>query len=262
MGRAYAVASGKGGVGKTTTVANLGAALAAGGHETVVVDADLGMGNLAGALGVDPDAGPTLHDVLAGTATVDEALREGPAGLSVLPGSLGLDAFGGADPTNLTAALDALDAAWVLIDTSAGLSHDSVEPIDVADGALLVSTAQTGALGDTSKTREVAERVGTPVVGVVVTRVTPETDVADVGERLGVPVGGPVPEDEAVSAAAETGDPLAVVDPDTAAARAYRRIAADLADDGTIAPSDDAEVDADAAGDDGGRSGFLGWLLR
>ncbi|MFD1595558.1 AAA family ATPase, partial [Haloplanus litoreus] len=56
MGRVYAVASGKGGVGKTTTVANLGAVLAEAGHETVLVDVDLGMGNLAGALGIDADA--------------------------------------------------------------------------------------------------------------------------------------------------------------------------------------------------------------
>jgi septum site-determining protein MinD len=124
--RVYAVASGKGGVGKTTTVANLGAALAAGGHETVVVDADLGMGNLAGVLGVDPGDGPTVHDVLAGRVTADDAVREGPVGLSVLPASDDLDDFGAATPSNLTTLLDGLDAETVLVDTSAGLSHDSV----------------------------------------------------------------------------------------------------------------------------------------
>jgi septum site-determining protein MinD len=267
MGRVYAVASGKGGVGKTTTVANLGAALAAGEGDAVVVDADLGMGNLAGVLGVDPGAGATLHDVLAGTATVDEARRPGPAGLSVLPGSADLDAFGGADPANLPSVIEELDDRWVLIDTSAGLSHDSVEPLAVADEVLLVSTPERGAIEDTSKTREIAGRVGTPVAGVVVTRVTPETDVPAVGDRLGVPVRAGVPEDAAVSTAAEAGDPLVVAAPDAPATRAYRRLAADLADDPSLAPADDAASadgeDGTEANDGGGeRSGFLRWLLR
>jgi len=264
--RVYAVASGKGGVGKTTTVANLGATLAAGGHETVVVDADLGMGNLAGVLGVDPDDGPTVHDVLAGRATAGDAVREGPSGLSVLPASDALDDFGAANPGNLTALLDQLDAETVLIDTSAGLSHDSVEPLRIADEVLLVSTPEQGALGDTAKTRDVAERVETPVAGVVVTRTTPETDVASVADRLDVAIRGSIPDDPAVSAAAEAGVPLVVDAPGAPATAAYRRLAADLTGDESLdrgEPSDDDDATAadDAATEDE-RTGFLRWLLR
>ena len=71
-GHVYALASGKGGVGKTTSTINLGAALRAAGHDTVVVDADLAMANL-GAM-VDVLSGPTLHDVLAGAAALHAAL--------------------------------------------------------------------------------------------------------------------------------------------------------------------------------------------
>lgn len=288
MGRVYAVASGKGGVGKTTTVANLGAVLAAGGHETAVVDADLGMGNLAGVLGVDPDAGPTVHDVLAGTARADEARREGPVGLSVFPASDDLDDFGTADPANLSALLDGVDAETVLVDTSAGLSHDSVEPLRIADEVLLVSTPERGALGDTAKTGEVADRFGTTVTGAVLTRTTPETDVTAAGERLDTSIRGTVPDDPAVSAAAEAGEPLVVAAPDASVTDAYRRLAVDLTGDDAFAPTDDSdagdgagaaatgggtvddaavEVDgseaAAATDDDGGeRTGFLRWLLR
>jgi len=278
--RVYAVASGKGGVGKTTTVANLGAVLAAGGHETVVVDADLGMGNLAGALGVDADGGTTVHDVLAGRATAVEVRREGPVGLGVLPASDSLDDFGAANPSNLRALLDGLDevgAEVVFVDTSAGLSHDSVEPLRVADEVLLVSTPERGALGDTAKTRDVAGRFGTPMAGAVVTRVTPDTDLDAVADRLGVPIRGSIPDDPAVSTAAKAGDPLVVAAPDAPATDAYRRLAVDLTGDESLAPT---EEDGDGAGDpsvgdDEGRdddpgptdegderTGFLRWLLR
>jgi septum site-determining protein MinD len=272
--RVYAVASGKGGVGKTTTVANLGAVLAAGGHETVVVDADLGMGNLAGALGVDAADGPTVHDVLAGRATATDACRDGPVGLRVLPASDSLDDFGVANPSNLATLLDGLDAEVVLVDTSAGLSHDSVEPLRVADEVLLVSTPERGALNDTAKTRDVTGRFETPVAGAVVTGVTPETDLDTVADRLGVPVRGSIPDDPAVSAAAEAGDPLVVAAPDAPATDAYRRLAADLTGDESLAPAAESDDVADAetedegddttADDDGNeqRTGFLRWLLR
>jgi len=263
--RVYAVASGKGGVGKTTTVANLGAALAAGGHETVVVDADLGMGNLAGVLGLGDD-GPTVHDVLAGRTTATETVREGPVGLSVLPASDDLEDFGAANPTNLATLLDGLDAETILVDTSAGLSHDSVEPLRVADEVLLVSTPEGGALGDTAKTRDVVDRFETPVAGVVVTRATPETDVETVRDRLGVPIRGSIPDDPAVSAAAEAGEPLVVAAPDAPATDAYRRLAADLTGDESLAPAEDGDG-AEPAAEDGEtdedeRTGFLRWLLR
>jgi len=268
MTRVYAVASGKGGVGKTTTVANLGAVLARAGHETVVVDVDLGMGNLAGVLGIDVDTGATLNDTLAGTADVAAAVREGPVGLSVLPASDDLDDFGAADPEGLPRVLEALDADVVLLDTSAGLSHDSVEPLRVADEVVLVSTAERGAIGDTAKTREVADRFGTPVTGVVVTRTGTETDAASVGDRLGVAVLGSIPDDPAVAAAAADGKPLVTAAPSSPATAAYRRLAAALTGDDSITVTTDEPtsptgpedvVDAEAiAGDDGGSADWDG----
>jgi septum site-determining protein MinD len=162
----------------------------------------------------------------------------------------------------------------VLVDTSAGLSHDSVEPLRIADEVVLVSTPERGALNDTAKTRDVAGRFETPIAGAVVTRVSPETDTHAVADRLGVPIRGTIPDDPAVSAAAEAGEPLVVAAPDAPATDAYRRLAADLTGDGSLAPTgedgtadpaavaadeSDAETAADAENE---RTGFLRWLLR
>lgn len=232
MARVYAVASSKGGVGKTTTTANLAATLAATGYDVAVVDGDIGMANLGNQLGIDVD-GATLHDVLAGTATPEEATYEGPHGLSVVPGDTALTAFSDADVTHLGGVLGSLaDRDFVFVDTGAGLSHETALPLGLADEIILVSTADRDSLGDTEKTRELAERLGVEVTGVVLTRVaeTPD-DVAP----LTVPILGTVPEDSVLRAANDAALPVTLHDPDAPAAAAYRGIAGSIAD-GPVRP--------------------------
>ncbi|MDS0297594.1 cell division ATPase MinD [Halogeometricum sp. S1BR25-6] len=230
MGRVYAVVSAKGGVGKTTTTTNLAAALAASGADVAVVDGDLGMANLAGSLGVD-SGGATLHDVLAGEADLADATREGPHGMTVIPGSPDLDAFARADPEGLRGVLDALRAQYdyVLLDTGAGLSNDTVVPLTYVDEALLVSTTGRDALGDTEKTRQVAERLGIHVAGAVITRAEPDSPQnAAVGETLKTTVLSSIPRSDVVRDAGDAGEPLTTYAPGSSAAAAYRALAADL----------------------------------
>ena len=108
MGQVYAIAGGKGGVGKTTTTANLAAAFAAAGYDAIAVDADLAMANLGPMMGVDPGAGPTIHDVLAGEAALEDAIRTTDHGVDVVPGDRSLDGFAAADPAGLRGVVDAL----------------------------------------------------------------------------------------------------------------------------------------------------------
>ena len=234
MGRVYAVASGKGGVGKTTTTVNLGAALAAAGHEVAVVDADLGMANVAGAFGVELEpSAATVHDVLAGEASVADATYEGAGGVSVVPGSDDVTAFARSDPEGLDDLLDALsDYDFVLLDTGASLTHVTVRPLAIADEVLLVSTTERAALGDTDRTREVTNRVGGSVVGAVLTRVDPANPNAEeVTATLDAKVLEVVPEDPAVGESMAAGEPLELRAPQSQAAAAYRRLAALLSGD-------------------------------
>ena len=223
----YAVASAKGGVGKTTTTAAIATILADSGADVVAIDADLGMANLAEALGVSVE-GVTLHDVLAGEASPREAVHEGPVGLRVVPGAVALDAYAAADPSGLREVVDAFeDADFVFIDAGAGLSHDSTLPLGLADETLLVSTPERSALGDTEKTRQLTERLGGSVAGAAITRLDPATAASDapidaVEQWLDAPVVGRIPEDVAVLRASESSDPLPLLAPDSAATRAYR----------------------------------------
>ncbi|RDI71578.1 cell division ATPase MinD [Halopelagius longus] len=259
MGRVYAVVSAKGGVGKTTTTTNLAAALAAAGANVAVVDGDLGMANLAGALGVVPTE-PTLHDVLAGEADVSEATQEGPHGMAVVPGATDLDAFARADPEGLRAVLSELAERhdYVLLDTGAGLSNDTVVPLTYVDEALLVSTTGRDALGDTEKTRQVAVRLDVPVAGAVLTRVDPEDpNVATVEEQLDAEILQAIPDETVVRRAGDAGEPLTTFAPGSSAAAAYRALAADLTGESVPQPdaAPEATGEADGPTDDGSAAG-------
>jgi septum site-determining protein MinD len=248
MGRVYAVASAKGGVGKTTTVANLGVSLAAAGRRVALVDADVGMPNLGRMLDVAPD-GPTIHDVLAGEADPLDAVYVGPEGVSVVPGTTALDAYAGADPRNLRGVVDpvAADHDVVLVDTGAGLSHDSVLPLGLADAVLLVSTASPDALGDTEKTRQLAERLGTPVAGLILTRIDTDTERVDadaLAADLGVDLLAVVPENGSIADGSAAGAPVVTSDPDSPAAAAHRALADALAAHALEGTFDEAAVAA------------------
>ena len=231
-GIALAIASGKGGVGKTTTAVNLGAALVESGHEVVLVDVDLGMANLGAMVGLaHPEA--TIHDVLADRAPFEDALHEG-GGLTVLPGSTDLDHFADAETRSLERLVNTLKSRFdvVLLDVGAGLNRDIAMAIQASDGVLLVTTAELPALTDASKTGELVERLDVPVVGAVFTGTGggPFDDVESVATALGTTgkVTVSVPADNHVRECVRKGMPV-VFDAEAApAAVAYRRLASSL----------------------------------
>ena len=252
MPTVYAVASAKGGVGKTTTAAGLATALAAAGESVVAVDGDVGSPALAATLGVEPGA-TTLHDVLAGRAAPTTAVVDGPAGLRVVPGDPSLEAFAAADPAGLEAVVTAFeDASSVVVDTSAGLTHATARVLALADETLLVTTSDPRSVTATETTRVLTTRLGGHVTGVVLVRAGNEmkrvddaaeaeqvddaaeaeqVDDAAETERvdgLETPVLERIPEDPAVGAAVAAGESLLTFDPSATANRAYQRLAATL----------------------------------
>lgn len=218
------VAGGKGGVGKTTTAVNAGAALQEKGHDVVVVDADLGMANLGAMLGIEHET--SLHEILAGDSVVSEALTDAPNGLTIIPGEQSLDAFADADPAKLRQVIKTLRNAYdvVLIDTGAGLSHEVAVPLGLADGIILVTTPDDVAVGDTDKTAQLADRIDGDVVGAVLNRVTRHTDVAQIADRLGFQLLAVVPDDQK----ATIEEPLVINTPESPAAEAHRQLTDNL----------------------------------
>jgi len=240
-GYVFAVASGKGGVGKSTTTANLGVALADDGFDVAVVDVDLGMANLAGLLGVDADV--TLHDVLGGEASPADAAYE-TNGLTLVPGSTDLDQFARADAKSLHRVVEYLreDNDVVLLDAGAGLSYDIAMAMSVADGVLLVTTAELNSLTDATKTGKLVGKLDKPVVGAVFTRTGDGgfDDVEGIAAALGTTdaVTVSVPHDDAVKLAVRKGRPVVSLKPESPAARAYDRLAAKLADSVGMEPAE------------------------
>lgn len=218
-GTMYAVAGGKGGVGKTTTALNLAAAFEADGADTVVVDADLGMTNLGELAGIENDR--SVHEVLADEATVEEALVEGPGGVDVLAGEYDIDAYKRADPARLRDVTEQLRAEYdvVVADTGAGLSHASLVPYGLADGVVLVTTDDDVAVADTDKTAEMVRKVDGTVLGTVVTHTDDEDAAEAVSEETGEPLLETVPDTDLAGE-----EPMVTTAPDSDPAAAYERL--------------------------------------
>lgn len=123
--RVISVTSGKGGVGKSNVVVNLGLALAQRGLRVLLIDADLGLGNLDILLGLTPQF--TLQDALASQLKLSEVMVDGPGGLKILPASSGIADLAILDEYQKLFLLNEMDhytedVDVVLIDTGAGIS--------------------------------------------------------------------------------------------------------------------------------------------
>jgi septum site-determining protein MinD len=262
------VAGGKGGVGKTTTAVNVAAALEEQGYDTVVVDADLGMANLAAMVDIDPE--DSIHAVLAGSTTVSAALTEVQGGITIVPGEQSLEAFADADPAKLKKVIKTLRNAYdvVLIDTGAGLSHETTVPLGLADGIVLITTPDDVAVGDAVKTAELADRVGGEVLGTVINRTTTETDVEEIDGKFDSKLLAVIPDD---ITATET-EPLVLNTPDSPTAEAFRGLTDllvgvffegdEIADVETVMDPewfvDEEEVEEEEDEDDSGGFGLFG----
>jgi septum site-determining protein MinD len=232
MFRAYTITSGKGGVGKTTLTVNLGISLSLLDRETYILDADIGMANMALILGMD-EVPVTLHEVLAGKADIEDAIYEGPAGVKVVPSGISLQGFQQADPDKLRDVMHKLvdRCEFLLIDAPSGISKEGVVPLSVADQVILVVNPELASMADALKTKILCEVMGGNVYGAILNRAGQEhTELRShsVEDVLGVRVVDVVPEDASVRKAAAYKTPCVLKYPNTDASRAFKRIAAQM----------------------------------
>ncbi len=160
--RVFTVASGKGGVGKTSLVVNLGLALTRIGCRVVIIDADLGLANIDVMINTVPKY--NLADVVNGSKNLQEIIIKGPLDLKIVPGGSGLFDLANLDRVKRTTLLEQFgeleeEGDFILIDTSAGISRNVVSFVGAADDFILVTTPEPTALTDAySMLKVISER--------------------------------------------------------------------------------------------------------
>lgn len=232
MTRIITIASGKGGVGKTTFVSNLAAALAGFKKSVITVDGNLTTANLGIHLGI-PLYPVTLQDVLNGKARLNDALYYHPSGFTVLPADISLRKLRLADSRELVDVFYKLVGScdFILVDSAAGLGKEALSALEAADETIIVTNPELPALTDALKLRNLAEKYGTHSLGVVVNRVRGkkhEFSLQAVEDFLETPLLGKVPEDAEVSKALSKKQPVVNHSPYSPASQHIMSIAARL----------------------------------
>ncbi len=233
MTRIIAIASGKGGVGKTSLTTNLGVALAKMGKSVILIDTDMQMANLGLMLGMEGRP-ITLQDVLAGEASLTDAIYDGPSGVKFVPAGLSIEKFRRIDEDKLTDVVKELaqKADIVLLDTPAGIGPDVLATLHSATEVLVVTMAESIAVADALKLIMIAERrLGLDITGVVVEMykgMKQEMTSKEIQKALQTEVITSIPEDPHFRECSLEGNPVVIKHPTSNAGKAIINLAAKL----------------------------------
>ncbi len=202
MAKIYAILSGKGGVGKTTTAINLGTSLNYLGEDVIIIDGNLTTPNIGIHLGA-PIVPTTLNHVLNGQAELEEAIYEHESGTKIIPASLSLKESEKINYKKLVDIAKKLKklTTYILIDSAAGLGEEARSTMIAADEIIIVTNPEMTAVTDALKTIKLAEEMGKPIAGIIITRYSGDrTDmsISNIKDMLETPIIGIIPEDESV----------------------------------------------------------------
>lgn len=233
--RVITITSGKGGVGKTTIVANLGVALAMRGQRVVVIDADVGLRNLDMMMGLENRIVYDLVDVIEGRCRLQQAMVRDRrlSELYLLPAAQTRDKSA-VQPDDMVRVCESLREQhdFILIDSPAGIEQGFRYAIAPADEILIVTNPEVAAVRDADRVIGLVEADEKGHPSLIINRVRPEMvqrgemlDVADVVELLAIDLVGIVPEDEAVLVTTNRGRPLALSKDSSLAGRAFHNVA-------------------------------------
>jgi septum site-determining protein MinD len=238
MPKVLVVTSGKGGVGKTTSAAALGAALAQSGQSVVVVDFDVGLRNLDLVMGAERRVVFDLINVVQGVAKLSQALIRDKRveTLWLLPASQtrDKDALTEDGVARVIADLKA-KFDWVICDSPAGIERGATMAMRFADTAVIVTNPEVSSVRDSDRIiglldakTERAEKGQRIDKHILITRYDPARaargemlNIEDVLEILSTPLIGIIPESEEVLRASNLGSPVTLCNPASAPARAY-----------------------------------------
>ncbi|NCC81151.1 MAG: septum site-determining protein MinD [Clostridia bacterium] len=230
MGEVIVITSGKGGVGKTTTTANIGTALAKLNHKVVLVDTDIGLRNLDVVLGLENRIVYDIVDVVKGNCRLNQALIKDKRleGLCLLPAAQTKDknAISIEEIKKLTNELSEI-FDYVIVDCPAGIEQGFKNAIAGADRAIVVATPEVSSVRDADRIIGLLEANEIKETRLIINRLRPQMvkqgdmmDIDDILDILSIKLIGVIPEDEFIIVSTNRGEP-AVNNPESMAGKAY-----------------------------------------
>jgi septum site-determining protein MinD len=227
------ITSGKGGVGKTTIAANLGAALAAQNQRVVCIDADIGLRNLDVVLGLENRIVYDLVDVVEGRCRLRQAMiRDKQIGnLYLIPAAQTRDKTA-VSPSDMVRLCDELrnDHDWIIIDSPAGIERGFRNAIAPADYIYVITNPEVSAVRDADRIIGLVEAEEKGPVLLIINRINPDMirkgdmiSTQDIVDLLAIDLIGIVPEDEDVLVSTNRGLPISL-DGRSKAGEAFRNI--------------------------------------
>lgn len=233
MSEIIVVTSGKGGVGKTTTTANLGVGFAARGKKVVLIDTDTGLRNLDLLLGLENRIMYDLIDVTEGRVPYKKALvrHKRHESLYLLPTSQTKDKSAvNAQQINSLCSELVKDFDYIIIDCPAGIEQGFQTAISAADTAVVVTIPEISAVRDADKIIGELGRAEKDNIKLIVNRIRPDMvkkgdmlTMDDIDEILSIDCIGQIPDDELVVTSTNRGEPV-ITNPVSSAGKAYKNI--------------------------------------
>ena len=237
--RVIAVASGKGGVGKTNVSVNLAVAMAATGQKVMLMDADLAMANVDVLLGLRPEG--NLSHVIDGKLTLEEVLVEGPEGLLIVPASSGVSRLAQLTPMEHAGLIRAFSELSVpldtlIVDTAAGVSDSVVSFTHAAQEVIVVVCDEPASITDAYALIKVLSREhGVNRFQILANMAASDDEgrnlyrkIATVCDRyldVNLHFLGTIPQDEYLRKAVQKQAPVVQAYPGSRAAKAFRQVA-------------------------------------
>lgn len=247
MSEVLVVTSGKGGVGKTTTTANVGYGLARLGYKVLLIDTDIGLRNLDVVMGLDNRIVYNLVDVVEGNCRIKQAIIKDKTyeNLGLLPAAQTRDKTA-VCPEQMKKLVEELkpDYDYIIIDCPAGIEHGFKNAIAAANRAIIVTTPEVSAIRDADRIIGILNANEMPRVDLIINRIRQDMvrrgdmmSVDDVVDILSINLIGTIYDDENIVISTNRGEPI--VGLNSKASKAYDYISRRIAG---ITTSNDKEL--------------------